>query len=147
MPSGCTSTVSQKIVGHQLTLPTSMLQNPVSSLRGYDLTWYYYGYSHTYKFILGSIQILGASMLLFRKSTLLAAAVLAPMMANIVLINIFYSISRGAAIMSAFILCAMILILANSIRPLLVTFWASQPSEPPERCAVTASSVGASSLL
>jgi len=71
-------------------------------------------------------------MLLFRKSTLLAAAVVAPMMANIVLINIFYSISRGAATMSVFILCSMVLILANAARPLLVVFWTSQPSEPPD---------------
>jgi hypothetical protein len=54
----------------------------------------HFGYSHTYKSILGAIHVICAALLLFRKTALLAAVVMVPMMINILLINIFYSIIR-----------------------------------------------------
>jgi hypothetical protein len=85
-----------KVTGHQLTVPSWVAKKPVGSLDGYTLTWFYYGYSPAYKDILGLIQITCASLLLFRKSALLAAAMVMPMMVNILLVNIFYSITSGA---------------------------------------------------
>src|ERR1700753_3888366 len=93
-----------KLTGHQLVVPSWVAQKPIGSLDGYTLTWYYFGYSHTYKYILGLIQVVGASMLLFRKSALFAAVILVPVMINIMLINIFYSITAGAERTAAFVL-------------------------------------------
>ncbi|HEY0162372.1 MAG TPA: hypothetical protein VGB69_06820 [Edaphobacter sp.] len=106
-----------------------MAQKPIASLSGYWLTWYYYSYSHVYKDILGLIQITGASLLLFRRSSLLAAAMMTPVMANILLINIFYSITVGAARMAAFILGCMLLILWHQRDALIELLWTGQPAE------------------
>ena len=62
---------------------------PVGSLNGYQLTWFYRGYSRIYASILGMTQVGGATLLLFRKTTLLGAVLMLPVMANILLINIF----------------------------------------------------------
>jgi hypothetical protein len=118
-----------KLAGHQLTVPPEMAQQPVGSLSGYWLTWYYYSYSHIYKDILGLTQITGASLLLFRKSALLAAVMMTPVMINILLINVFYSISVGAECNSAFILGCMLLLLWHQRGVLLDVLWTSQPAE------------------
>jgi hypothetical protein len=62
-----------KLAGHQLTVPPDMAKTPVGSLSGYWLTWYYYSYSPVYKDILGLTQIAGASLLMFRRTTLIGA--------------------------------------------------------------------------
>lgn len=118
-----------KLTGHQLTVPPGMAQQPIGSLSGYWLTWYYYSYSHIYKDILGLTQVTGASLLLFRKSTLLAAVMMTPVMANILLINVFYSIAVGAECNAAFILGCMLLLLWHQRGVLLDVLWTSQTAE------------------
>lgn len=119
-----------KIVGNQLSLPPEVAQKPIGSLSGFTLTWYYYGYSHTYRTILGLTQIIGASLLLFQKTTLLAAVMMTPLMVNILLINVFYSITEGAERMAAFILGCMLLLLWHQRIELFGVMWIDQPAEP-----------------
>jgi hypothetical protein len=118
-----------KLTGHQLVVPPWVAQKPIGSLDAYTLTWYYFGYSHTYKYILGAIQVTCASLLLFRKSALIAAVMMVPMMVNIMLINVFYSITAGAERTAAFILGCMLLLLWHQREALFATLWASQPTE------------------
>lgn len=118
-----------KLTGHQLVVPAWVAQKPIGSLDGYTLTWYYFGYSHAYKYILGLIQIFAASLLLFRKTALLAALVMVPIMANIVLINLFYGIAAGAEFLAFFILGAMILLLWHQRRAFFDVLWSSQQAE------------------
>lgn len=119
-----------KLTGHQLVVPSWVAKQPIGSLDGYTLTWYYFGYSHAYKYILGAIQVLCAALLLFRKTALLAAVVMVPMMVNILLINFFYSITSGAERTAAFILGAMLLFLWHEREALVDLFWTKQPTEP-----------------
>ncbi|MGA8938412.1 MAG: hypothetical protein WB439_04530 [Acidobacteriaceae bacterium] len=118
-----------KLTGHQLVVPSWVAQRPIGSLDGYTLTWYYFGYSHTYKYILGSLQVTCASLLLFRKSALLAAVMMVPVMVNIVLINIFYSITAGAERTAVFILGCMLLLLWHEREALFEVLWTSQSTE------------------
>src|SRR5579885_1330177 len=76
---------SSKLLGKQFTLPPETALKAVSSLSGYQLAWYYYSYSHAYACILGLVQLAGGAMLLFRKTAALGAAVMLPVMANIVM--------------------------------------------------------------
>jgi hypothetical protein len=66
----------------------ALAARPVGSLNGYQLTWFYCGYSRMYALILGMTQVGGSTLLLFRKPTLLGAVLMLPVMANILLINI-----------------------------------------------------------
>lgn len=119
-----------KLAGHQLTVPQEIAQKPVNLLSGYWLTWYYYSYSHAYKDILGLTQIAGASLLLFRKTALMAAAMMVPVMVNILLINMFYDIAVGAEVNASFILLSMLLLLWNQRVELFGVFWGDQSAEP-----------------
>lgn len=119
-----------KLTGHQLVTPAWVAQKPIGSLDGYTLTWYYFGYSHAYKYILGLIQVFAASLLLFRKTALLAAVLMVPIMANIVLINIFYVIAPGAEYLAFFILGSLLLLLWHQREAFYEVLWVSQPAEP-----------------
>jgi hypothetical protein len=63
-----------------------------SALTGPELTWKYYGFSYGLAIILAFFQIIGSILLLFKRTILLGVTILLPVMLNIVLINIFYSI-------------------------------------------------------
>ncbi len=121
---------SSKLLGRQFSLLPDVASKPVGSLTGYQLAWFYYSYSHTYAVILGLTQLAGAAMLLFRKAALLGAAVLLPVMVNILLINAFFSIAWGALVTSAFIFVSMLAILWHERHALAGLFWTQQPEEP-----------------
>ena len=104
---------------------------PIGSLNGYQLTWFYFGYSRAYASILGLTQITGASLLLFRKTTLLAALLMLPVMANILLINIFILVDDyGPYVISAIIFSSMVAILCHQRAALLSLLWTNQKAAP-----------------
>jgi hypothetical protein len=123
---------SSKLLGRQFTVAPELALKPVGSLSGHQLAWYFYSYSHVYATLLGLIQLAGATLLLFRKTALLGAALLLPVMTNILMINLFFFITWGAACTSALIFAAMLAVLWRDRRALLGVFWTDQASEPAE---------------
>jgi uncharacterized membrane protein len=121
-----TYAVRKLIGGGQFGLSENLISRPVGSLSGFELTWYYYGYSHAYGLILGITQAFGGTLLLFRRSALLGAAVLVPVMTNILMINVFFSIAAGAEIVAAFVLIASLLVMWQERRELVALFWSDQ---------------------
>jgi hypothetical protein len=85
-----------KILGSQFDPSYYRSESPWNSLSGPDLTWNYFSYSYTMSVILAFIQIAGSTLLLFRRTTILGVILLVPVMVNIVLIDIFYSLPGGA---------------------------------------------------
>lgn len=102
----------------------------LGSLSGYQLAWFYYSYSHVYAVLLGAIQLAGGSLLLFRKTALLGAALMLPVMTNILMINVFFHIAWGALGTSALILASMLAVLGRQRHALFGVFWSHQASEP-----------------
>lgn len=121
---------SSKLLGRQFTLPPAMALRPVGSLSGYQLAWFYFSYSHIYAVILGLIQFAGGALLLFRKPALLGAALLLPVMTNILMINLFFFIAWGALCTSTFIFASMLAVLWHQRHALLGVFWTDQAGEP-----------------
>src|SRR5258708_1786461 len=119
-----------KLAGVQFTLHQDIAQRPIGSLSGFQLTWYYYSYSHVYASILGLTQLAGAAMLLFRKTALLGAAIMTPIMANILMINLFFNIAVGAECTAAFIFASMLALLWRDRAALVRLFWSQQAAEP-----------------
>jgi hypothetical protein len=109
---------------------SDMVQRPVGSLSGYQLTWYYYSYSHAYGTILGLVQLTGGTLLLFRKTATLGAAMVLPVMVNILMINLFFFIGWGAQGISVFILVSIVALLWRDRAALVGCFWSSQEAEP-----------------
>ena len=61
-----------------------------------DMMWAFFGTTKEYPIIIGCLQIIGAILLLFRKTKLFGALLLTPIFINIILIDIFYKIPFGA---------------------------------------------------
>jgi len=120
-----------KLLHLQFNMSSQLAQRPIGSLNGYQLTWFYFGYSRIYAVILGLVQVAGATLLLFRKTTLFAAAVMLSVMANIVLINMFIMVDDfGPYFMSVVICASLLTILWHQRAVLLTLFWVDQKGEP-----------------
>ena len=115
-----------KLNGSQFTILASELDKPMGQVSGFWLTWYYFGYSPVYGNLIGVAQIAGGVMLMFRRTTLLGSCLLLPVVANIVLIDIFYRIDLGALIVAILMLFGLLLILSFHKDELLDLFWRKQ---------------------
>jgi len=123
---------SSKLLGKQFSVPPGLALRPVGTLSGHQLVWYFYSYSHVYATILGFVQLAGAALLLFRKTALLGAALLLPVMTNILLVNLFFFIAWGATCTSTLIFVAMLAILWHDRHEVFAVFWVHQTGEPAE---------------
>jgi hypothetical protein len=121
---------SSKLLGRQFSVAPELALRPVGSLSGYQLAWFYYSYSHVYATLLGLIQLAGAALLLFRKTALLGAALLLPVITNILLINMFFFIAWGAVGTSVLIFASMLALLWHDRRALVGVLWMNQVGEP-----------------
>jgi hypothetical protein len=122
---------TSKLLHLQFNLQSELAQRAIGSLSGYQLTWYYFGVSRVYACILGLTQVAGATLLLFRKTTLMGALAMLPVMANILLINIFILVNDyGPYVISTLICVSLLIVLWNQRRALLALLWSTQNGEP-----------------
>lgn len=120
-----------KILKTQLQSPDYRLDIPMGEVDGFGLTWYYFGYSYTLAVILGLLQIGGSVLLLYRRTTLLGVMILLPVLVNIVLINIFYSIATGAFVNSVVYTLGLTFLLLVDFKKLKAAFWDLTERLPP----------------
>lgn len=120
-----------KLLHLQFDMQSQLARQPIGSLTGYQLTWFYFGYSRAYAVLLGITQVLGGTLLLFRKTTLLGAMAMLPVMANILLINVFILVDDyGPYLISAMICLFLCAILWRERFALKQLLWTTQPMEP-----------------
>jgi hypothetical protein len=103
---------------------------PVGQLDGFQLTWNYFAHSYAFAVIIATFQIGGSILLLFRRTTLLGAAILLPVMVNIVLINYFYDISPGAFMNSVLFSLGLLFLLLLQRAALIRVFLQTASSLP-----------------
>jgi len=115
-----------KLLKTQFAVSYARADAQVGNLSGFELTWNYFGYSHTFAVIIGLIQIGGATLLLFKRTRLLAVFMLLPVMVNVVLINIFYSIAIGAFINSLIITFGLLYLLLLRWTDIMALFFPAQ---------------------
>jgi hypothetical protein len=113
-----------KIFKTQFTTADFIKDIPLGEVNGFNLTWYYFGYSYTLAVIIALFQIGGSILLLFRRTTLLATLILLPVMVNIVLINMFYNIAVGAFVISVLLTLGLTYLLLLDFEKLKAAFWA-----------------------
>jgi hypothetical protein len=75
-------------------------------------------------------QLFGASLLLFRKTALLGAAIMTLVMANLLMINLFFHIAPGRRVCGGVHLSVHAGTAVARTRRLLGLFWRQQASEP-----------------
>ena len=101
-----------KINESQLTVLDSELARPLGEVSGFWLTWHYFGYSTPYGTLIALVQIVGGLLLVWPRTALLAAVLLLPVFANIVLVNIFYGINLGATVVALVVLGCLLAVIA-----------------------------------
>lgn len=111
-----------KILKTQFGIEYNRDDMPVGKLNGFELTWNYFAHSYAFAVIIALFQIGGAILLLFRRTTLLGAAILLPVMVNIVLINFFYDISPGAFMNSVLFSLGLIFLVLLQRSALIAVF-------------------------
>lgn len=122
---------SSKLAHLQFHMNQGLAQRPIASLTGYELTWFYYGYSRTYGCILGLTQIFGAVLLLFRKTSLLGAITMLPVIINILLIDLLILPPDFGPTIPALIIClSLLMLLRRESRNLVQATLTTQASEP-----------------
>lgn len=77
-------------------LPEAVANLPLAEVGGFDLAWTFFGYSFGYILFIGGSQLVGAALLLFERTKLIGAALLLPILANIIVVDYFFRISWGA---------------------------------------------------
>lgn len=120
-----------KLNGAQFTILDSELDKPMGQVSGFWLTWYFFGYSKIYGNLIALVQIAGGVLLMFRRTTLLGACLLAGILGNIVLIDVFYGVDLSALMVAIVLVLALLYILAQHGGELLDLFWRRQNSVLP----------------
>ena len=109
-------------------VPLAVLDFPFSSLSGEQLTWAYFGhYSRGFVYFIGSVQILGSILILFRRTCLPGLFVLMPVMFAIVAINYFFDMEQAESIQAIEILIALIFLLFTERRRWWRLFFSETP--------------------
>lgn len=115
-----------KVNGSQFTILDSELDKPMGQVSGFWLTWYYFGFSAFYGNLIALAQIAGAMLITFRRTTLLGACLLAPILVNIVLIDLFYGVEPIATLVAVVLLCVMLGLISRHFKDLVDLFWTRQ---------------------
>ena len=122
-----------KLNGAMFTILQSELDKPLGEVSGFWLTWYYFGYSSIYGNFIALVQVVGGALLMFRKTTLLGTCILLPLMANIILIDIFYAVDLGALLVAMLLFVCLLGIASFHKDELIAVFWSKQNSVFPEQ--------------
>jgi uncharacterized membrane protein YphA (DoxX/SURF4 family) len=118
-----------KIVPTQFSEPTvKMMLQMYGDSSPMGLLWNFMGYSTTYQIFGGLAEVLGAVLLLFRRTTLLGALVLVGVMTNVVMMNYCFDVPVKLA--STHYLLFAIGLAAVYGRPLVQLFLRNKSTEP-----------------
>jgi hypothetical protein len=88
----------EKICHLQLVMPLSKLDLPYRSFSPSELFWTFFSHSYLFAFIIAGFQIVGAMLLLFRRTRLVGVFIILPVLTNILLMDIFYQIGDSVVV-------------------------------------------------
>lgn len=124
---------SRKIFHLQFYAPEGLTDKVASSLSGEQLTIVYFSHSYVFGLIIAAMQIGGSLLLLFRRTRLLGAFILFPVVANIILIDIFYDVETGALIQAIVISFALVYLFLMEWKNILEFFFRRNQPEKVSR--------------
>ena len=120
----------EKIFHLQLVMPLSRLDLPYKSFSPSDLFWTFFSHSYLFGCIIAGIQITGAMLLLFRRTRLVGVFVLLPVLANILLMDIFYQIGNSVVVHSSIMMSGVLYFLFIEFNRLKEFFFAAKDQLP-----------------
>lgn len=115
-----------KVFHLQMPVPSlSQLSTPLGEFTPMRLAWLFIGHSSVYEFFAGFMELLGGFLLLFRRTTMLGACILAGVLTNVFLLNIGYDIP--VKLFSGTLLLMTLFLLAYDAERLWKFFVLNQP--------------------
>ncbi len=114
-----------KILGTQFTSQPSTYDQPIGSLSGFNLTWYYYGYSFWYGVFIAASQIASSLLLFFRKTTRVGVVLFLSFMVNILLVDFAYDIQGAKGMATVMTLMAFFILFSEY--PLFIKYFLTEP--------------------
>lgn len=128
VPLGCIVFAygSIKVFPVQMGDPSfAILQKKVGDLSPFDLLWTAYGYGRPYQVFTGCCEVMGALLILFRRTRIAGLLVIVSVMVNVILLN--YTFSIGVLWLSSYILLVALFLLAPSMERLIRFFFSWEP--------------------
>jgi hypothetical protein len=104
------------------------LDTPLRELTGFQLTWRFFGHSYAYALFVAGSQLAAAALLCFRRTQLLGAWILLPVIANIVVVNFTHGVP--VRFMSVVFLLVTVHLIALERRRLVAVFWSGAATPP-----------------
>jgi len=87
------------------------IQKSVSELTGMELMWAFYGYSFTFAVLLGILELLGATLIFFKKTRLIGCLFTSTILINIIIQDIVFEVHVGALRAALFYQTMIVIIL------------------------------------
>lgn len=98
-------------IGKIMQFETSkLLDVSIKDASKFEIMWAFFGTTKEYPIIIGSLQIIGAILLVFQKTKLFGALLLTPIFLNIILLDILYNIPFGALLNALIYQCVFLFI-------------------------------------
>lgn len=117
-----------KLMVNQLNMSYYWYGDELGKLSGFQLTWSFFGYSKFYNSTIALAQVFGGLLLIFRRTTLLGALFLLPILVNITLIDYNYDIPAKDII--TVLLFMDVFLVSISAKFLISFFIYQQPVNP-----------------
>ena len=114
-----------KIFHRQLVMPLSKLDLPYKSFSPPDLFWTFFSHSYLFGCIIAAMQIAGAMLLLFHRTRLVGVFILLPVLANILLMDIFYLIGYSVVVHASIMMAGILYFLVIEFNRLKEFFFAA----------------------
>jgi len=114
-----------KMFHRQLVMPMSKLELPYNSFSPSDLFWYFFSYSYPFGCIIAALQIGGAMFLLFNRTRLAGVFILLPVLANILLMDIFYGIGYSVVVDASILMAGLLYFVAIEFKRLKEFFFSA----------------------
>jgi hypothetical protein len=119
-----------KICHRQLVTLISKLDLPYRSFSKSDLFWNFFSQSYVFACIIGAIQITGAIMLLFNRTRLAGVFILLPVLANILLMDIFYQVGNSVVVHASIMMAGLLYFMFAEFRRLRDFFFTVKEQLP-----------------
>ncbi|NML36782.1 hypothetical protein HHL17_06190 [Chitinophaga sp. G-6-1-13] len=120
----------EKLFHFQFVVPLSKLDLPFNSFSSQDLFWAFFSHSYPLGCMIAGCQIMGAMLLLFSRTRLAGVFVLLPVLANILLMDIFYQIGTTVVIHASIMMAGVLYFLFIEFDRLKAFFFAAKDQLP-----------------
>lgn len=114
-----------KICHRQFVVPLSRFDLPYNSLSPSDLFWSFFSHSYLFGCIIAALQITGAMLLLFHRTRLVGVFILLPVLANILLMDIFYRIGDSVVVDASILMAGILYFLVMEFKRLKEFFFSA----------------------